>query len=229
MEAKTKKRKHLTLAETIEQCRPKQMLELSDKQVSMLKNISQVTLAVAAVGGALAVAAVAPNVFKVLDQVAWANKTYNSWNRKRRDQARKIARSFYYLKKQGFIELTPAGDSFTVKLTRKGKKKIQQFKWQTLYVKKPASWNGRWWMVLADIPSDEYRIQANYFHQKLIQMEFYPMQRTVWVYPFDPREEINFVSTHFLLANFVTAVEVTQMDPEDEKKLTHFFKGKGIL
>jgi hypothetical protein len=60
-------------------------------------------------------------------------------------------------------------------------------------------------------------------------MGFYPLQRTLWLYPFDPREEIRFVVEHFGISQFVTVLEISRMDKEDESRMKDFFKASGVL
>lgn len=77
---------------------------------------------------------------------------------------------------------------------------------------------------MADIPK-EYKNAADNFRRKLRQMKFYPLQRTVWLYPFDPRVEVDFVSTFLRVERFVTTMKVTKLEQSDAKILTDYFTG----
>jgi DNA-binding transcriptional regulator PaaX len=94
-----------------------------------------------------------------------------------------------------------------------------------LSITRPKVWNRHWWVVLADIPSKDFRVQADMFRKKLKNMEFYPLQRTVWIHPFDPRDEIDFVSVHYGIERFVTVLEATTLHADDRERLEKYFKG----
>lgn len=211
------------IARSIKLAIPKKRFELTERQIETLKNVSEVVLVVGMLAGTLALMVIAPNCFKILDKMPWAKKTYRSRDTKRRDQSHKITKSLYYLKSKGYIELVPGKDDFLMKITRKGRKKIQKMKFADLRVMQKSSWNKHWWIVIADVPKD-YRHREDRFREKLKEMKFYPLQRTVWIYPFDPRDEIDFVSAYYQIERFVTTMEVLWMDPADEKVLKAYFR-----
>jgi len=49
------------------------------------------------------------------------------------------------------------------------------------------------------------------------------------MYPFDPRREIDYVSTYYRINGFVTVMEVARVDPSDKKVLVKHFREAGIL
>ncbi|MBI4049474.1 MAG: hypothetical protein HY395_01495 [Candidatus Doudnabacteria bacterium] len=83
--------------------------------------------------------------------------------------------------------------------------------------------------MLADIPSKPYRKHADFFREKLKSLGFYPLQRTVWIHPFDPRDQVEFVAAFYSLEKFVTTMEVSRLEAEDEKVIFNHFKDQGIL
>lgn len=217
------------IAQSIRQGFPRKHLQLSEKQIGTLKNIKDLVLAIALVTGTITLATLAPNIFQYLDKMPWARRTYRSRNTKLKDQEKKVIRSIYYLKTQGYVELIPEGEDFKVKIVKKGRKKVRQMRFDSLSVPKMKTWNGHWWIVLADIPSKDYRRRADFFRDKLKTMNFYPLQRTGWVYPFDPRDEVDFVSAYYGVERFVTTMEAVTVDSEDKTVLKKYFKETGIL
>lgn len=208
---------------------PLPRFELTESQIEKIKNISEIVLAVSAIAGAVMLMAVAPNCFQLLDKVPWFKKTYRSRDTKRKDQQRKVVKSIYYLKSRGYIELVPKGEDFQMTLTQKGRKKIQKMQFKNLRIyHHQGKWNGHWWIVIADVPKD-LRHREDYLRTKLKEMKFYPLQRTVWVYPFDPRDEVDFVSAYYRIDRFVTMMEVIHIDPADEEIVKAFFQSAGIL
>ena len=223
------KYKKINISGLIKSGAPKQKFTLSNSEIKFLENIAQAILAVVVMAGAVTIAAIAPNLFQLLDKVPWRKKTYSKWNTKRDDQRKKIAKTFYYLKNKGFVTLEPNGEDFILKITGKGQKQIDKMQFRFMQIKRSKKWNGHWWLALADIPSDPYRSNADLFRQKVKKMGLYPLQRTVWVYPYDPREEVGFASAYYKVERFVTVMEVVSLDSEDLKKLKEHFKEKGII
>lgn len=60
-------------------------------------------------------------------------------------------------------------------------------------------------------------------------MKFYPLQRTLWLYPYDPRLEIEFLIQHYGIERFVTVMEVNRLDRDDERVLKAYFENAGII
>ena len=196
-------------------------VELTDDQKQLIKTVAGAALAVIATAGVIAIAAAAPNIFAAVDKVyRQAKGKKHSFKEKRA----KTAQAFYYLKKQGLIQIKPNKNGLLARITPKGRDKIRKLNLDTLRVKRPKHWDGKWWLVAADIPTKEYRWAADLFRDKIKQMQFYPLQRTLWLYPYNPISEVEFVSQYFGIARFVTVMEINRLDRDDEEKLLKFFK-----
>jgi hypothetical protein len=200
---------------------------LSKSQIETLKNVSDVALAIIAVAGITTVALMAPNL------VGAIGKMFVSGGRKQtltlKEKQAKTVRAFYYLKANGYIKMNRKGDDCEVVLTEEGRRKLDRVGFANLKIERAQTWNGRWWQIAADIPTQPHRSAADSFRAKLKAMGFCPLQRTLWFYPFDPREEVERVARHYGIGQYVTAMEIYRMDVEDEKVLKQFFKEKGIL
>lgn len=217
-----------SLADVVNLSLPKKHLELTEKQLERLKTTSEIILGIGFVIGVVALSVVAPNIVRILG--GFSKGRGNSRTKEyRQKQNKSIIKSLYYLKQRGDIELIPDKNDFILKITQKGRKKMRRLRFETVEIAKSPNWNKHWWLVLADIPSKPYKGRADLFRNKLKQIGFYLLQRTVWVYPFDPRDEVDFVSEYYNLSKFVTVMEVLNLDPADEKVLNEFFKTKEVL
>ena len=208
----------LEIKQATENQRP--LIELSGEQKEALKTAAGAALAIIAVAGIITVAAVAPNIFEAVDKIhrLVKGKKYSF-----KEKQAKTAQTFYYLKRHGFIELTHSKEGLMARITGKGKKKLSDLNVETLKIKKPKSWDGKWWVVAADIPTKNYRWAADLFRKKVKQMGFYSLQRTLWFYPYSPTKEIEFLIQHFGIAHFVTVMEVSRIDKDDDLRLRKFF------
>ena len=200
---------------------------LSNADLVYVKRVSDVILTVVVGAGIITLAAVAPNIFVAIDGIAKMVKSKKGWSKE--EKKAKVKRAFYYLKKSGMIKLNPSREGVKVEITDKGEDRIKKVALQTQRVKKINNWDGKWWLVAADIPTLQYRYAADLFRKKLKEMGFYTLQRTLWFYPFDPQKQIQFVSEHFGIEKYVTVMEVNRVDEEDEKNLKTFFQANAVL
>jgi len=209
---------------TTEKQRPR--LEFSPDDLERLSNVAQVILAIVGVLGVATVALIAPNVLSAAGKLfAFKKSRHGSFKEKQE----KIAKAFYYLKKSGAIRLKAEKTGIKVWLTQLGKKKFKKQKINACFVKKQAGWNGKWWLVAADIPTIEYRKAADMFRRKIKHMGFYSLQRTLWIYPFDPIQEVQFVADYYGISRFLTIMEINRMDIQDEDLLKKFFKKNKVI
>lgn len=206
---------------------PKQKSALLDnQQLAKLHRASEIALGVIGALGIISLAVMAPNLLQILDRFIY-KKDFKKISSN--EKQKRTLRTFYYLKQKGFIKLKPDKEDYKIFITNLGRKKLQKLNLAFVSVTRPRKWNGRWWQVAADIPTKKYRQGADMFRRKLKQMGFYSLQRTLWLYPFDPRKEIEFISREFNIANFVTVMEIYRLDVQDEKLITKHFKNLGIL
>lgn len=218
----------INIPKNLNRALPKAWLELTDSQIQTLRNVGEVILALVALGGLLTVAAVAPKALQLINKLSWARKTYRGSASKKRDQKKAIARGFYYIKNNSYVKLISKGENTEIKITAKGRKKIRLMNFKSLAVRK-SKWDGKWWFVLADIPTKEFRRSADLLREKFKAMHFYPLQRTVWVYPYDPRDEVDFISSYYRIDRFVTVLQASVVDADDKSKLTRYFKNLKLI
>ena len=135
---------------------------------------------------------------------------------------RKYFNAFYYLKKRGFVSLEQDGHDIRISLTKEGKKRAGKYQIEDLFLEKPKKWDGKWRLVIFDIPNVSAIIR-NVFRRKLKEFGFCPLQKSVWIYPFGCQEEIAFLR-EFLGADKkqIQVLEVNKIEEEDFLK--KFFK-----
>jgi hypothetical protein len=200
--------------------------KLTKNEIAGLKTATQVTLAVLGMVGMVSIAVIAPNLFTALDALSKI-KFGSSLNKKQK--IRKAIRSLYYLKDHGYISLKEYNGVLKPTLTELGRERLRQLELDALSVPKPARWNKKWWQVAADIPTKEFRPKADLFRKKLKSMGFCPLQKTLWYYPYDPRPQIEMVSSAYEIPHYVTIMEISHMHPEDKAKLLKHFNKLKIL
>lgn len=110
--------------------------------------------------------------------------------------------------------------SVTITLTDHGKQRALTYKLDELSVSKPERWDGKWRLVLFDIP-ERFKKTRDTLRGRLKQLGFFEFQRSVFVYPFECRNEIDFVIEFYQLRPWVRYVIADAID--NELHLRHKF------
>ncbi len=109
------------------------------------------------------------------------------WRRKYKKE--KVQNAFNKLRRDGCIEIKKINHQIYITLTEEGKRKAGRLQIDALKIKKPKNWDGKWRIVIFDI-SQLQRFYRDVFRGKLKELDFYPLQKSVWIHPFDCRDEI---------------------------------------
>ena len=218
------------ISAVIRKAQPQEKIpRISTEQVEKLKDASAIALSVIAGAGLVTLGAITPGIFIALEEYFRLRDRYRRKKLSRKDKQQKVLKTFYYLKQRGYINMKPAAGDFKISLTDKGFERMKEVNFDTLTIERPKNWDGKWWQVAADIPTKKYRRGADLLRQKLKDIGFFPLQRTLWFYPYDPRAEIEFVATTYGIERFVTVMEINRLDDDDEIKLKSYFIDEGIL
>lgn len=190
------------------------------------KGVATNVLIIAGVLGAVGLLFTAPNALKL-----FAPLLRRKYKRPltAKEQRQKMLKTFYYLKQTGQIRIEEGGTGLVARLTQKGRRRFKQLQAEVHSIAKPLMWDGMWWLVAADIPTKEYRIAADMFRIKLKELQFYSLQRTFWMHPFDPRKELEYIANKYSIGRFITVMQVNKVDTQDKKKLLTYFKSKRLL
>lgn len=175
----------------------------------------QALFALIVVGGILTLAVTVPGVLG-----AWGR--YNKNKRQvQKTRYRQLWRNFHKLKKENTLVYKGEEDGKAVyELAGKGKKRLQKFLIETLEIVTPKHWDGKWRVILFDIPVGKRKSIRNSFREKLRELGCFQFQRSVWVHPFPCETEIQFLKDFYRLGSCVTVWKVTEM--QNGRVLYHF-------
>lgn len=171
--------------------------------------INSAIITTISVAGMLAVVAVAPNVLTLL------GKTKLIGQRKQ-----KIQSSFNKLLSRGYLVLERDRGVVRVRLTKKGEWFAARIGEGKLLPKKPKRWDGKWRMLIFDIPENRRRSRAQ-IRLTLADLGFYRLQDSVWVYPYDCEDFIAVLKIDMHLGK--DALYVIADKIENDKKLKSQF------
>ena len=102
-------------------------------------------------------------------------------------------------------------------LTTEGKNKILKYNLDYAKIKTPTRWDGLWRLVVFDIPEKKKRGRMA-LASKLKELGFYPMQKSVFIHPYECKEEVDFITGLFDLVPHVRFLRVKDIDIELDLK-----------
>jgi len=132
------------------------------------------------------------------------------WKKINQEKLKKEIQALYRSKLIGFKE-NPDGSSIIV-LTDKGKLKALNYRFKEMKIKEN-SWDGKWRLVIFDIP-EKLKKARDALRWKLKELGFYELQKSVFVFPYECKDEIDFIIEFFNLRKFVRYGILENIDNE---------------
>ncbi len=133
----------------------------------------------------------------------------HDWQVIKKDELNLAIRSLY---KSRLIEEREEKDGkITLIISEAGKKKALSYCLEEMVIKKPEKWDKKWRLVIFDIPEKKRKVR-DALRTKLQELGFFELQKSVFVHPFDCKEEIDFIVEFFELRSFVRFAIVENID-----------------
>lgn len=127
-----------------------------------------------------------------------------------------IERAVTRLKKQRLISIDYGGDKTKITLTENGRRKVISYELGEIQLKK-GKWDGWWRVVIFDIPEKD-RKGRNYLRDKMQELGFYTLQKSVLVTPWECKDEIDFIRHYYGLGDCVNLIKAKTFEGEDAVK-----------
>ena len=138
-----------------------------------------------------------------------------AWREVNEKQLNDSIRSLYKSKLIDMIENKDG--SITMISTEKGRKKIVAFNLDNMIIKKPVFWDKKWRIVTFDIP-ENFKEARNALREKLKELGFLKYQKSIFIYPYECKSEIDFVIEFFEIRPFVRYITAEKLDNEIDFK-----------
>jgi hypothetical protein len=110
--------------------------------------------------------------------------------------------------------------SLKIVLKSRGRQIALRYKFNELRIKIPPRWDGKWRLVMFDIPHTK-KSAREALRQKLKELGFYQLQKSVFIFPYECANEIDFISEVFEIRNHILLI--TTNDFEGAEKLKYRF------
>lgn len=127
------------------------------------------------------------------------------------------------LKRQELVDVTKDKKNYLFQLTVKGIHRLQQAEIEALPIPVPANWDGKWRLVMFDIPA--HRSESRYvLTSNLRRLRFKMIQKSFWVYPYPCFDIVEKIITHANLQGYVSLAEISRIDASTERQLKRHFQ-----
>lgn len=100
-------------------------------------------------------------------------------------------------------------------LTKKGKKLLNEIYLSNFTITKNEKWDGLWRLVSYDVP-EKYKKSRNIFRNVLEQNGFHQVHKSLWVSPYDCKEEIAVFCKNLNMINDVIVMTTDHLPNQEE-------------
>lgn len=118
-----------------------------------------------------------------------------------------LSQALYGLKRRKVIRVVEKNCEVIIKLTESGRKRKLEYDISHLKPPMQSKWDGRWRMVMFDVP-EEKRVERDALRRRLEQLRFVQFQKSVWIYPYQCEDEIDFITEFFSIGRYVNLITV---------------------
>lgn len=137
-------------------------------------------------------------------------------------QIRRIAQALAAAKRNKLIIISEKPDGkFLVELSEKGRRRLKEIDYENLCIPVLKTWDGKWRIVIFDIPHTFHKSIRNAFTLKLKRLGFCLLQKSVWVHAYPCENEIRFLAELLKVSRFVHII-VAESLTSDVKLHRHF-------
>lgn len=147
--------------------------------------------------------------FRILD------KTKKEW---KKINQRNLHENIKHLHRTNLISFSKKSDgTISVYISKEGEKYALFGKVKELKINKLKIWDGFWRMIIFDIPEDKKRAR-DALAKKLKELGFYTLQKSVFVFPYECKKEIDFITDLFDVGQFVKHILAKEIDNDTNLK-----------
>lgn len=107
--------------------------------------------------------------------------------------------------------------TLTLVLSKEGERLALTYDIENMCVKRPASWDGKWRIVMFDVP-EKFKRTRDSIRMHLKGMGFYEFQKSVFVHPYPCAKEIEYIMEFYEARKFVRFIVATDIDNALELK-----------
>jgi CRISPR-associated endonuclease Cas2 len=127
---------------------------------------------------------------------------------------KRYQQEIWKMRRKGYLNVVEKNSIKFIKLTEKGQ--LEQLL-QKANVKKERSWDGKWRVLIFDIPEDS-RLKRNQFRSLLKRNNFTKLQASVFVSPYALNREALIYLKETGLMRYIRILKVEEIDDDEDLK-----------
>lgn len=151
--------------------------------------------------------------FKILKQIG------KEWNKINQQALRRAIRSLYERKLTDIKE--NKNGTLSLILNDNGRQRVLTYEIENIKILPPKNWDHKWRLTIFDIP-EKYKKTREAMRHKLKQLGFYQLQESVFVFPYECQDEIEFLVEFYNIRFYVRQIIAEKID--NELHLKQIFK-----
>ena len=135
------------------------------------------------------------------------------------DQKQAFRNALNRLEKRGLILGERRKGKVMYWLSDEGERLARRLKFKLEFAKS-RRWDGKWRVLIFDIP-EKMREKRDFLRKELVDFGFYPLQKSVWLYPYDLPKDFFDIWDDFSFGNQLVLVESAKI--KDDGEIRAFF------
>jgi DNA-binding transcriptional regulator PaaX len=148
-------------------------------------------------------------------------RVYKHWFSGKSLRESQVRDAFSYLRRKRLIVIEKSNHQIYIRLTSEGEKHAGKFQINKLVIAVPQGWDGVWRLIIFDIP-EKLKVKREAFRGKLKELGFYPLQKSIWAYPYPCEKEVMLLREFFnLQPRHIRILEVQKL--EEDRFLREYF------
>lgn len=153
-------------------------------------------------------------------------KTFNDYFNWREIDKKRFSDNIHRLKHEGIIKIYHSKNSNVIELSGKGKQKVGLLLAEEFEYQYPKIWDKKWRIVIFDIPERKKR-NREILRNKLKEIGFIRLQDSVFVFPFDCNEVIDYLRNLLFIRSNVQYIIAETIDTQTD--ILRIFLENGIV
>ena len=150
------------------------------------------------------------NYFKILKGVA------SEWKEIKKEDYTQSLKNF--IKTDWLILKKKKMEQLKLSLLKPDIKKPFLFKIDEIKIKKPEKWDGKWSIVVFDIP-EKKKAAREALRKKLKDLKFVELQKSTFINPYECEDEVDFIVEFFQTRPYVRYIRAEYFTNEEQLKI----------
>lgn len=185
----------------------KRTVQLTPHQKEVFFGVCRITLALLATGAMITIFLAAPGTARLMK---WIADEFLKKRPEYENDRPAVEKAVNKILKDRLVKLVNKRDKQMIEITNNGRRQLVEYNIDTIGIANQ-KWDGRWRIVMFDIP-EKMRLARDVLRDKLKDLGFKQVQKSVWVSPYECQNEINFIGSVYGVEQYINYVVAEKAD-----------------